>query len=358
VLALMDHMRIARVFDGGTTESGRPYFVMELVKGRPITDYCDQNCLTPRQRPGLFRDVCAAVQHAHQKGVIHRGLKPSNILVTVHDMTLVVKVIDFGIAKATGAQLTEQTHYSQFAQMVGTPLYMSPEQAGHSGPDVATRSDVYSLGVLLYELLTGTTPFASEGLKKAGFQELRRIIREEEPDRTNARLSTLAVAELPTVAERRGADPKKLSQAVRGGLDWIVMKCLEKNRNRRYESTSALAADVHHYLNDKLGPCSNTPRPKPCSPTPSSPQLPAASGRLPSALPAPLLLPPGVARPGVGGPPGQAQYPGAEDRRADRRPGRPAPQARPALRRRRPVGRRGRPSGVAAARLAPTSSKC
>jgi serine/threonine protein kinase len=250
-LALMDHLHIARVFDGGTTESGRPYFVMELVKGRPITDYCDQNCLTTRERLGLFLDVCAAVQHAHQKGIIHRDLKPSNIMVTVHDVTPVVKVIDFGIAKATGAQLTEQTLYTHFAQMVGTPLYMSPEQAGHSGLDVDTRSDVYSLGVLLYELLTGTTPFDSATLQRAGHDELRRIIREDEPARPSVRLSTLAVAELSTVAERRGADPKQLSQAVRGELDWIVMKCLEKDRNRRYESASALAADVQRYLNDE-----------------------------------------------------------------------------------------------------------
>jgi serine/threonine protein kinase/tetratricopeptide (TPR) repeat protein len=250
-LALMDHLHIARVFDGGTTDSGRPYFVMELVKGRPITEYCDRNCLTPRQRLGLFLDVCAAVQHAHQKGVIHRDLKPSNIMVTVHDVTPVVKVIDFGIAKATGAQLTEQTIYTHFAQMVGTPLYMSPEQAGHSGLDVDTRSDVYSLGVLLYELLTGTTPFDSATLQRAGHDELRRIIREDEPARPSARLSTLAAAELSTVAERRGADPKQLSQAVRGELDWVVMKCLEKDRDRRYESASALAADVQRYLNDE-----------------------------------------------------------------------------------------------------------
>jgi serine/threonine protein kinase len=250
-LALMDHLHIARVFDGGTTETGRPYFVMELVKGRPITDYCDRERLTPRQRLGLFLDVCAAVQHAHQKGIIHRDLKPSNIMVTVHDVTPVVKVIDFGIAKATGQRLTEQTIYTQFAQMVGTPLYMSPEQAGHSGLDVDTRSDVYSLGVLLYELLTGTTPFNCETLKQADYDELRRIIREDEPARPSARLSTLAQAELSTVAERRGADPKQLNQAVRGELDWIVMRCLEKDRARRYESASALAADVQRYLNDE-----------------------------------------------------------------------------------------------------------
>jgi WD40 repeat protein/serine/threonine protein kinase len=250
-LALMDHPNIARVHDGGTTETGRHYFVMELVKGVPITEYCDQNCLTPRQRLGLFLDVCAAVQHAHQKGIIHRDLKPSNIMVTVHDVTPVVKVIDFGIAKATGQRLTDQTIYTHFAQMVGTPLYMSPEQAGLSGLDVDTRSDVYALGVLLYELLTGTTPFSGETLKKAGYDEMRRIIREDEPARPSARLSTLAAAELSTVAERRGADPRRLGQAVRGELDWIVMKCLEKDRNRRYESATALAADIQRYLHDE-----------------------------------------------------------------------------------------------------------
>src|SRR5262245_49178259 len=178
-LALMDHPNIARALDAGTTTSGRPYFVMELVRGVPITDFCDANRLTPRERLGLFLHVCQAVQHAHQKGVIHRDLKPSNIMVTVHDVTPVVKVIDFGIAKATGPQLTDKTLYTGFAQLVGTPQYMSPEQAGMSGLDVDTRSDVYSLGVLLYELLTGTTPFDSKRLRRAGYDEMRRIIREE-----------------------------------------------------------------------------------------------------------------------------------------------------------------------------------
>jgi serine/threonine protein kinase/Flp pilus assembly protein TadD len=249
-LALMDHPNIAHVFDGGETASGRPYFVMELVRGVPITDFCDRNQLAVRERLELFVQVCQAVQHAHQKGVIHRDLKPSNVLVTLHDEKAVVKVIDFGIAKAAGQQLTEKTLFTNFTQMIGTPLYMSPEQAQLSGLDVDTRSDVYSLGVLLYELLTGTTPFDQERLRTAGFDEIRRIIREEEPPRPSTRISTLGQA-AATVSTHRQSDPKQLSRLCRGELDWIVMKCLEKDRNRRYESASAFAADVQRYLNDE-----------------------------------------------------------------------------------------------------------
>jgi serine/threonine protein kinase/tetratricopeptide (TPR) repeat protein len=248
-LALMDHPNIARVLDGGETASGRPYFVMELVRGVPITHFCDHHRLPVRGRLELFVSVCQAVQHAHQKGIIHRDLKPSNVLVALDDDNVVPKVIDFGIAKATGQQLTDKTLFTHFAQMIGTPLYMSPEQAGMSGLDVDTRSDIYSLGVVLYELLTGTTPFDRQRLHEADYEELRRIIREEEPPRPSTRLSTLDT--VSSVAASRGLEPKKLSVVVRGELDWIVMKALEKDRNRRYETASAFAADVQRYLNDE-----------------------------------------------------------------------------------------------------------
>ncbi|MBI3862500.1 MAG: protein kinase [Planctomycetia bacterium] len=250
-LAMMDHSNIARVLDAGTTEAGRPYFVMELVKGIPITDYCDQARLSTVARLQLFLDVCRAVQHAHQKGIIHRDLKPSNVLVTEQDGRAIVKVIDFGIAKALGQQLTEKTIFTGHAQLVGTPLYMSPEQAALSAVDVDTRSDVYSLGVMLYELLTGTTPFDKEILSKVGFDELRRIIREQEHLRPSTRLSTLQANALSTICDRRQVDPRRLNHEVRGELDWIVMKALEKDRARRYETASAFAADIERYLADE-----------------------------------------------------------------------------------------------------------
>ncbi len=249
-LAMMDHPSIARVFDAGSTEAGRPYFVMELVKGVPINAYCDAERLDTRQRLQLFVQVCQAIQHAHQKGVIHRDIKPSNVLVTMQDGAAVPKVIDFGIAKATNAELTERTIFTEQRQMVGTPAYMSPEQAGVSGLDIDTRSDVYSLGVLLYELLTGTTPFDTRKLLSAGFDEMVRIIREEEPVRPSTRFSTLGDSGT-RVAEQRHTDTHRLQTMLRGDLDWIVMKCLEKDRSRRYETASALAADVHRHLNDE-----------------------------------------------------------------------------------------------------------
>src|SRR5262249_53621207 len=220
-LGLMDHPNIAHVFDGGATASGRPYFVMELVRGVPVTDFCDQNRLSIHERLGLFIHVCQAVQHAHQKGIIHRDIKPSNVLVTLYDDQALVKVIDFGIAKATGQQLTDKTLFTNFAQMIGTPLYMSPEQAQMTSLDVDTRSDVYSLGVLLYELLTGTTPFDKERLRTVGFDEIRRIIREEEPPKPSTRISTMGQA-ATTASTNRQSESRKLSQLFRGELDWIV----------------------------------------------------------------------------------------------------------------------------------------
>ena len=249
-LALMEHPNIARVLDAGATDTGRPYFVMELVKGVPITEYCDQNQLTPKERLELFVTVCQAVQHAHQKGIIHRDIKPSNVLVTLHDDKPAVKVIDFGIAKATRGQLTEKTLFTGFAQMIGTPLYMSPEQAALSGLDVDTRSDIYSLGVLLYELLTGTTPFDESRLRKAALDEIRRIICEEEPLKPSTRLSTLGLS-LAGISARRKTEPRRLSQLVKGDLDWITLKALEKHRARRYETANGLAADVLRYLADE-----------------------------------------------------------------------------------------------------------
>ncbi|MCI0642313.1 MAG: protein kinase [Gemmataceae bacterium] len=249
-LAIMDHPNIAKVHDGGATPSGRPFVVMELVKGVPITEYCDQHHLTPRQRLELFVPVCHAVQHAHQKGIIHRDLKPSNILVVMHDTTPVPKIIDFGIAKALGQELTDKTLFTGFAQMVGTPLYMSPEQAGQSSLDIDTRSDIFSLGVLLYELLTGTTPFSKERFRQAAYDEIRRIIREEEPPKPSTRLSDSGEA-LASISANRHTEPAKLTKLVRGELDWIVMKCLEKDRNRRYETANGFALDVQRFLNDE-----------------------------------------------------------------------------------------------------------
>jgi serine/threonine protein kinase len=250
-LAMMDHPNIARVLDAAATETGRPYFVMELVRGIKITDYCDQNQLNTTQRLALFVQVCHAVQHAHQKGIIHRDIKPSNILVTLHDGVPVPKVIDFGIAKATEGRLTDLTVYTELRQFIGTPAYMSPEQAEMSGLDIDTRSDIYSLGVLLYELLTGRTPFDAQELVQSGLDEMRRTIREREPQRPSTRLSTMLDADLTAVAKRQNAEPPKLVHFISGDLDWIVMKALEKDRTRRFESASGLALDVQRFLKNE-----------------------------------------------------------------------------------------------------------
>jgi eukaryotic-like serine/threonine-protein kinase len=249
-LALMDHPNIARVFDAGATKCGRPYFVMQLIRGIKITEYCDQQSLTTGERLRLFIQVCRAVQHAHQKGIIHRDIKPSNILVssTLQGEALPV-VIDFGIAKATtNQQLTDKTLFTAFEMLIGTPAYMSPEQAALTSVDVDTRTDIYSLGVLLYELLTGLTPFDTGELLKAGLDEIRRVIREEEPVRPSTRLSKMTSADLTTVAQRRKSEPPTLIRSISGDLDWIVMKALEKDRTRRYETANGMALDVQCYL--------------------------------------------------------------------------------------------------------------
>ena len=260
-LAMMDHPNIAKVYDAGATDSGRPYFVMELVHGIPITEYCDQRHLSPKERLELFLPVCHAVQHAHQKGIIHRDLKPSNVLVALYDDQPMPKVIDFGVAKATSQKLTEKTMFTQFGQIMGTLEYMSPEQANLNQLDVDTRSDIYSLGVLLYELLTGTTPFDRQRLHSAGYEEMLRIIREEEPPKPSLRLSSSDT--LPSVAANRGIEPKQLSTQVHGELDWIVMKALEKDRTRRYATANEFADDILRYLHDQAvlaGPPSATYR--------------------------------------------------------------------------------------------------
>ncbi|TWU32198.1 serine/threonine protein kinase [Novipirellula artificiosorum] len=246
-VAMMNHPNIAQVFDAGVTTDHRPFFVMELVRGLPITEFCDKKQLDLRERLNLIIDVCSAVHHAHQKGVIHRDIKPSNVMVTLHDGKPVAKVIDFGVAKAIGQRLTDKTVYTRFHSMIGTPLYMSPEQAEMSGLDIDTRSDIYSLGVLLYELLAGTTPFDRNRLDSAGLDELRRIIREEEPPRPSTRLSTLNKT-LSTIADQRRIDPGRLTSTLRGDLDWIVMKSLEKDRSRRYDSAASLADDIRRFL--------------------------------------------------------------------------------------------------------------
>jgi hypothetical protein len=250
-LAMMDHPNIAKVLDAGATATGRPFFVMELVRGIKITEYCDQNNLNIAQRLELFIQVCQAIQHAHQKGVIHRDIKPSNILVTLHDGMPVPKVIDFGIAKATEGRLTDLTVYTELHQFIGTPAYMSPEQAEMSGLDVDTRSDIYSLGVLLYELLTGRTPFDPQELLKAGVGKMRQTLREQEPLRPSTRLSTMVGTELTSVAKRHAAEPPRLIHLIRGDLDWIVMKALEKDRTRRFETANGLALDVQRFLRNE-----------------------------------------------------------------------------------------------------------
>ncbi len=246
-LAIMDHPSIARVLDGGMTPTGQPFFVMELVNGLPLTRFCDEARLTPNERLELFVPICRAVQHAHQKGIVHRDLKPANVLVTLIDGKPVPKVIDFGVAKATAGKLTDESLSTQFGSIVGTLEYMSPEQAGFAGEDIDTRADIYSLGVILYELLTGLRPIDAKRLQKAALTEMIRMIREEEPSKPSTRLST--DESLPSLAAMRQTEPRRLMAILKGDLDWVVMKCVEKQRNRRYETANALARDVQRFLN-------------------------------------------------------------------------------------------------------------
>ncbi len=255
-LAMMEHPNIARVLDGGATDKGRPFFVMELVKGVPITQYCDGAGLGTRERLALFGDVCSAINHAHQKGVIHRDIKPSNVMVTLHGDKPVVKVIDFGIAKATQGRLTARTLFTRFEQFIGTPAYMSPEQTALSGLDIDTRSDIYALGVLLYELLVGRPPFDAKWLVSAGYEEMRRIIREVEPVKPSSRLSTLSGQERTQLAKARHIEPEKLGRLVDPDLDWIVMKAIEKDRTRRYDTANAFAEDIRrHFASEPVIAC-------------------------------------------------------------------------------------------------------
>jgi serine/threonine protein kinase len=256
-LAMMDHPNIAKVLDAGATDKGRPFFVMELVKGVPITEFCDARQLGTRERLELFIDVCSAINHAHQKGIIHRDIKPSNVMITLHGDKAVVKVIDFGIAKATQGKLTDKTLFTRFEQFIGTPVYMSPEQASLSGLDIDTRSDIYALGILLYELLTGKPPFDSKSLFSGGYDEMRRIIREVEPSRPSLRLNTVVGEERTMLARARQIEPAKVGRLVEPDLDWIVMKAIDKDRTRRYETANAFARDISHFLADE--PVSATP---------------------------------------------------------------------------------------------------
>ncbi len=249
-LAMMDHPSIAKIYDAGATETGRPYFVMEYVKGIPITEYCDTHRLNNRERLELCQEVCKGVQHAHQKGIIHRDIKASNILVAIHDNKPIPKIIDFGVAKATAQRLTERTMFTEMGQLIGTPEYMSPEQAEMTGLDIDTRTDIYSLGVLLYELLVGALPFDSDALRAAGLSEIQRIIRETDPPKASTRLSSLGDFKT-SIAQSRKTDPSALRKQLKGDLDWIILKAMEKDRTRRYETVNGLAADIARHLNNE-----------------------------------------------------------------------------------------------------------